>query len=368
MNFKKLLAAFSAGAVAVSAMSAVAVSAKAQEAFDLTYSTVFEDEIIEGKYFVSISADKWQNGLTADIRNTGENNDGRFLIKGVSRIYFRQQGRITDVEGNLDRYIEMTKSDDRIRFVMAPPGSESSTVEIELDYRMHEDDKIEKGDIKIYGTNVLGTHLVNESSGKREGFTINKVCRDIVVVDLEDEEVAYCDVEKLYRDVVENNNAGFLREMNAKAAKYEDIKLTFVFDKDKHLPEGYETNEDYDWKTAMKSITLIINEVEVKAKPEINVGTDTCTLSFNWDDIKGQEEIFRKNTEMDKMILKVENDYLDTKITDPDEVMDLELIEVNFAAPKKTESGEVKEDTAKDNADVGDFSAGASAVVFETTL
>ena len=43
MNLKKLMAAFSAGVVAFSAMSAVAVSALAQEALDLSYSTMFEE-------------------------------------------------------------------------------------------------------------------------------------------------------------------------------------------------------------------------------------------------------------------------------------------------------------------------------------
>lgn len=368
MNFKKLFAAFSAGVVAVSAMSTMAVSAKAQEALDLSYSTMFEDEIVEGEVHVSMLADNWVDRTIIDFRNGGENGDGRFLIKGVSRIYFRRSGNITDVGGNLDRYVETTKNEDMVRLVMAPPGSESSEIDMIFKYRAIDDDEILKSEIDVYGSNVIGTNVSAKSSGELEGYIINKVCRDIVEVDLEDEEVAYCDVEKLYRDVREDSKADFLREMNGKVGKYEDVKLTFVFDRDRQLPKDYETNKDYDWNTAMKSMTLIINGREVTAKPEINVGKETCTLSFNWDDIKAQKEIFEKYTAMQTMVLKTENDYLDAKITDPDEVMDLELIEVKLTAPEKTENGAVKDDTAKENTPVEDFSAGASAVVSETTL
>lgn len=368
MNLKKLAAAFSAGAIAVSAMSAVAVSAKAQEALDLSYSTMFEDEIVEGEVHVSMLADKWKDRTVIDFRNEGENGDGRFIIKGVTRIYFRRSGNITDVGGNLDRYVENTKNEDMVRLVMAPGGSESSEIDMIFKYRAYDDDKVEKNDIKVYGSNVIGTNVSAESSGKLEGFIINKVCRDIVEVDLENEEVAYCDVEKLYRDVVENDKADFLREINAKTNKYEDVKITFVFDRDRQLPEGYETDKDYDWDTAMKSMSLIINGKEVTAKPEINVGKETCTISFKWDDIKAQKEIFEKYTAMQTMVIKVENDYLDSKITNSKEVMDLELIEVKVTAPAKTENGAVKDDTAKDNADEEDFSAGSSVTVFEATL
>ena len=369
MNLKKLMAAFSAGVVAVSAMSAVAVSAKAQEALDLSYSTMFDEEIVEGEVYVSIPADKWKDGSTIDFRNGGENSDGRFVIKGVTRIYFRQKGNITDVGGNLDRYVDMAKRDDMVRLVMAPPGADSSEVEMVFKYRAQDDDEIAKGDIDVYGSNVNGTHLTAKSSGKLEGFIINKVCRNVVEVDLEDEEVAYCDVEKLYRDVKDDDKADFLREINGNIVKYEDAKITFVFDRDRQLPEDYTTNEDYNWNTAMKSMSLIINGIQVTAKPEINVGKETCTLSFKWDDIKAQREIFEGYSAIKTMVIKTENDYLDSKITAPDEVMDLELIEVKVTAPAKTENGEIKDNAdKKDDTVVEDFSAGASAVVSETTL
>lgn len=369
MNLKKLMAAFSAGVVAVSAMSAVAVSAKAQKALDLSYSTMFDEEIVEGEVYVSIPADKWQNKSTIDFRNGGENSDGRFVIKGVTRIYFRRSGNITDVGGNLDRYVEMTKSEDMVRLVMAPPGAESSEIDMIFKYRAIDDDKIEKSDIDVYGANLIGTNIAAESSGKLEGYIINKVCRDVVEVDLEDEEVAYCDVEKLYRDVKDDDKADFLREINGNIVKYEDAKITFVFDRDRQLPKDYTTNEDYNWNTAMKSMSLIINGIQVTAKPEINVGKETCTLSFKWDDIKAQEEIFEDYASMRTLVIKTENDYLDAKITEPDEVMDLELIEVKVTAPAKTENGEIKDNAdKKDDTVVEDFSAGASAVVFETTL
>ncbi len=364
MNLKKLVAAFSAGIVAVSVMSAVAVSAKEQEALNLSYSTMFEDEIVEGEVHVSMLADNWVDRSVIDFRNNGENGDGRFIIKGVTKIYFRRSGNTTDVGGNLDRYVEITKSEDMMRLVMAPPGSESSEVDMIFKYRAYDDDEVLKSEIGVYGANVTGTNVAAKSSGELEGYIINKVCRDIVEIDLEKEEIAYCDVEKLYRDVREDSKADFLREMNGKVNKYEDVKLTFVFDRDRQLPEDYETDEDYNWNSAMKAITLIINGKEVTAKPEINVGKETCTVSFNWDDIKAQKEIFEKYTAMDTMVLKVENDYLDAKITDPDEVMDLELIEVKLTAPAKTEGGEVKEDKPV----VEDFSAGASLTVSETTL
>lgn len=367
MNLKKLMAAFSAGAVAVSAMSAVAVSAKAQKALDVTYSTMFEEEITEGEVHVYILADKWVDGSVIDFRNNGENGDGRFLIKGVDEIRFRRTGDITDVAGNLDRYVEITKSEDRMRLVMAPPGSDSSEIEMIFKYRAH-DDEVAKSDIGVYGSNVMGSNITTKSSEKLEGYIINKTCQDVVKVDIEDEEVAYCDVEKLYRDVVEDDEALFLFDINAKVSQYEDAKLTFVFDRDRQLPRDYETNKDYDWNTAMKSMTLIINGKEVKAKPEINVGKETCTISFKWDDIKAQREIFEGYSAIKTMVIKTENDYLDAKITDPDEVMDLELIEVKLTAPAKTEGGEVKDDTAKENTPVEDFSAGSSVTVFETTL
>lgn len=363
MNLKKLLAAFSAGVVVVSAMSAVAVSAKAQEALDLSYSTMFEDEIVEGEVHVSMLADNWVDRSVIDFRNNGENGDGRFLIKGVTRIYFRRSGNITDVGGNLDRYVETTKSEDMVRLVMAPPGAESSEIEIIFKYRAIDDDEVLKSEIGVYGSNVTGTNITAKSSGKLEGYIINKVCQDVVKIDIEDEEVAYCDIEKLYRDVVEDDEALFLFDINAKTNQYEDVKLTFVFDRDRQLPEDYETDEDYNWNTAMKSMTLIINGKEVTAKPEINVGKETCTLSFNIDDIKAQKEIFEKYTSIQTMVIKTENDYLDAKITEPDEVMDLELIEVKLTAPAKNGNEEVKTDD-----DSGDFSAGSSAVVIETTL
>lgn len=368
MNLKKLMAAFSAGAVAFSAMSAVAVSAKAQEALDLSYSTMFEDEIVEGEVHVSMLADKWKDKSVITFYNNGENGDGRFIIKGVSKIYFRRSGNITDVGGNLDRYLETIKNEDMVRLVMAPPGSESSEIEMIFKYRAIDDDEVLKSEIGVYGSNVTGTNITAKSSGKLEGYIINKVCRDVVKIDLEDEEVAYCDVEKLYRDVVEDDEAWFLKDISSKAQKYEDAKLTFVFDRDRQLPEGYETNEDYNWNTAMKSMSLIINGKEVTAKPEINVGKETCTLSFDLDDIKAQKEIFEKYTAMQTMVIKTENDYLDAKITDPDEVMDLELIEVKLTAPAKSENGEIKDDTVKENTPVEDFSAGSSVTVFETTL
>ena len=368
MNLKKLMAAFSAGVVAVSAMSAVAVSAKAQDALDLSYSTMFDEEIVEGEVYVSIPAGKWKDGSTIDFRNGGENSDGRFVIKGVTRIYFRQKGDTTDVGGNLDRYVDMAKRDDMVRLVITPPGADSSEVEMIFKYRAV-DDEIAKGDIDVYGSNVKGTHIVAKSSGKLEGFIINKVCRNVVEVDLEDEEVAYCDVEKLYRDVKDDDKADFLREINGNIVKYEDAKITFVFDRDRQLPKDYTTNEDYNWNTAMKSMSLIINGIQVTAKPEINVGKETCTLSFKWDDIKAQEEIFEDYASMRTLVIKTENDYLDAKITAPDEVMDLELIEVKVTAPAKTENGEIQDNAdKKDDTVVEDFSAGASAVVFETTL
>ena len=263
MNLKKLMAAFSAGVVAVSAMSAVAVSAKAQDALDLSYSTMFDEEIVEGEVIVSIPADKWLDKSTIDFRNNGENGDGRFIIKGVSKIYFRQKGDTTDVGGNLDRYVDMAKRDDMVRLVMAPPGADSSEVEMVFKYRAQDDDEIAKGDIDVYGSNVIGTNVSAKSSGKLEGYIINKVCRNVVEVDLEDEEVAYCDVEKLYRDVKDDDKADFLREINGNIVKYEDAKITFVFDRDRQLPKDYTTNEDYNWNTAMKSMSLIINGIQV---------------------------------------------------------------------------------------------------------
>lgn len=369
MNLKKLMAAFSAGVVAVSAMSAVAVSAKAQKALDLSYSTMFDEEIVEGEVQVSMLADNWVDRSVIDFRNNGENGDGRFIIKGVSKIYFRRKGDTTDVDGNLDRYVEMTKREDTVRLVMAPPGSESSEIQMIFKYRAQDDDEIAKGDIDVYGSNVKGTHITAKSSGKLEGYIINKVCRNVVDVDLENEEVAYCDVEKLYRDVKDDDKADFLREINGNIVKYEDAKITFVFDRDRQLPKDYTTNEDYNWNTAMKSMSLIINGIPVTAKPEINVGKETCTLSFKWDDIKAQREIFEGYSAIKTMVIKTENDYLDAKITEPDEVMDLELIEVKVTAPAKTENGEIKDNAdKKDDTVVEDFSAGASAVVSETTL
>ena len=364
MNLKRLIAAFSAGIVAVSAASAVAVSAKEQDALNLSFSTVYDEKYVEGEVHISMLADKWVDGSVIDFRNVGENSDGRFIIKGVTRIYFRRGGKTTDVGGNLDRYVEITKYEDMVRLVMAPGGSESSEVDMIFTYRAYEDDKIEKGEIEGYGSNIVATNLAAESSDEYEGFIINKVYRDIVEVDLDKEEVAYCDVEKLYRDVVGKSNAGFLRDINANVNDYEDVSLTFVFDKDRHLPKDYETNEDYNWNTAMKSMTLIINDKEVTAKPEINVGKENCTVSFKWDDIKAQREIFEGYSAIKTMVIKTENDYLDSKITDDDEVMDLELIEVKLTSPAKSDNATT--DTNKN--DDMDFSAGASLTVSETTL
>lgn len=355
MNFKKLIAAFSAGVISISALASVAVSAKEQKALNLTFDTMFDEEIVEGEAYLIISSGGWVPNTTVKVLN--DESDGRFIVKGVSRIYFRQGGRITDVDGNLDRYFDLGKNESNINLRMAPAGAESSDMEMIVKYRSYAEEVL-KGDIGAYGSNVSATNVTTKSTGKLEGYTINKVCRDIVKIDLDDEEIARCDVEKLYRDVREDKNAPFLRDINAAVTSYEDATITFVFDRDTKLPEDSDITGDYDWNSAMKAVSLVINGKKITAKPEIKIGKDNCTITYKWSDIKSEKEAFEKYSTIQTMVLETNNDYLDEKLDKKNEVMDLELISVNINAPEKTEKGETVED----------FSAGAGCVVNETAL
>ncbi|MGN0690671.1 MAG: hypothetical protein ACI4KH_09665, partial [Oscillospiraceae bacterium] len=76
MNFKKLIAAFSAGIISISALASVAVSAKEQKALNLSFDTMFDEEIVEGEAYLIISSGGWVPNTTVKVLN--DESDGRF--------------------------------------------------------------------------------------------------------------------------------------------------------------------------------------------------------------------------------------------------------------------------------------------------
>lgn len=357
MNFKKLIAAFSAGVISISALASVAVSAKEQKALNLSFNTMFDEEIVEGKVILQLAGDKW-----TDNKYIYFYDDDTFVnlyIKGVSHITYRDAGRSYSIKGSVIDLIDDTvKELNAVKLGPELPGGNSqSSVRITF-YYMAKTKEIALGALTASGTGVEASNAAVKSTGKLEGFTINKPCREIAYYDYDDSNIVYCDVEKLYRSVREKPEAGFTRDINSAFRNYEDATITFVFDKDRKLPEDSTITDDYNWEKAMKSVSLVINDVDVQAKPEIKIGNDTCTVTYKWDDIKGQEKIFDSYSSIHTLVLKTNNGLLETKLTDKSEVMDLELISVDINAPEKTAKGETVED----------FSAGAGCVVNETAL
>ena len=354
MNMKKTLAGLMAGVVAISAMATVAVSAKAQKADSITWSTMAkENNGAETIVYVTLAA----NGWTANkkLTFTDSENAGNLEVIEIIKVTARSTGNTYIIDEDLDRLYNTDGDDDalaanELQLLTAAPDAVS---EFEIAIKVKSDKDIVKNAIVEDG-GAATTNVKKDADDTKVGTLLND----------EGVGIEYSDLDEDIEDHLQKGNLEVPQEIAdfLKDAKGATLEFTFEkkeFDTDSSDVTFEDEESRYDWASGdmEAAISLRINNSKVLSVDMAEFDKDSFTAIYNWDEVMAKFQVGSTTGLIDRMQLKINNDKLPKK---DDKPIELRLASITAKIP---EMAETEDDTM-----VEDFAAGESATVVEDTL
>jgi hypothetical protein len=359
MNMKKTLAGLMAGVVAISAMATVAVSAKAQKADSITWSTMAKDtKNAETIVYVMLPAQAWAKDLEIALEGSNKDSEDYALkIKEVKKITLRQTGNTSVIDEDLAVYYNLKADDDSLAdnelVLITDAPDVAADIEIAILVEETAGVNVDKNTIKVTGGTLNATNVAKKADETKVGVLLNDEAVGIEYADLNDDIADHINKNT----EVPQEIADFLKD--AKGAT-----LEFTFEKKEFDTTSSDVtfeNEGsrYDWASGNMeaAISLRINNSKVLSVDMAEFDKDTFTAIYNWDEVMAKFQVGSTTGLINRMQLKINNDKLPKK---DGKVIELRLASITAKIP---EMAETEDDTM-----VEDFAAGESATVVEDTL
>lgn len=397
MNMKKTLAGLMAGVVAISAMATVAVSAKAQKADEVTWSTMAkETKNAETIVYLTLTADEWtaayNDGTPTNIELTGEDAEGEdytLEVKEITKITFRDAGNTSVIDEDISRFYNLYEDDkdniekNEIALITDVPDG---TAKAELAIRVEVTNGLDIAKNSIEASTGIATNVKKDASEGKVGVLLNHSENRWVEDNGDDDDDKDDEKETEVGDAkVERNDTVYVYDLDFAISKHmgksvepaaeiadtlKDAKgatIAFNFEKkdiddtvsDKEFAEWVDR---YDWNAdGMKSaISLRINNSNVLSVDMMEFDKANFSAVYSWDEVMSKFQVGSVTGLVRQMGLKINNDKLPSQKDDADKVIDLRLSSITVKIP---ELAETNDDTM-----VEDFAAGESATVVEDTL
>ena len=390
MNMKKTLAGLMAGVVAISAMATVAVSAKAQKADEVTWSTMNkETKNAETIVYVMLPAGTWAKDLKLTLE--GENKDGEdyaLKIKEITKITLRQTGNTSVIDEDLAVYYNLKADDDSLADNQLEIITDAPDVgaDIELAIKVEETNgrNVDKNTVEE-ASGLNATNVKKDADETKVGVLLNHTAE--WVTDNGDDDDDDNDAKEVYVGdaKVERNDTVYVRNLDFAISEHmgkdvepaaeiadtlKDAKgatIAFNFEK-KDIDDSVSDKEfaawvdRYDWNAdGMKSaISLRINNSNVLSVDMMEFDKANFSAVYSWDEVMAKFQVGSATGLVNQMGLKINNDKLPAQKDDADKVIELRLASITVKIP---ELAETNDDTM-----VEDFAAGESATVVEDTL
>lgn len=378
MNMKKTLAGLMAGIVAISAMATVAVSAKAQKAEEVTWSTKAKEvKNAETMVYVTIPATEWQKNATIQLLDAAAGAP-RYEIKEITKITLRQTGNTSVIDEDVNVYYNLHEDDnaipvDTLKILTDAPDA---AADIELAIKVEETTgaDVKKNSIKTVsagfatanGDAVLSTTNVKKDADEtKKGALLNKAGLQGITIDgdiawVRDLDVTITDHMNTARNLeVASEIADVLKDAKGATIAFnfakEDIDDSVA---DKEFSQWVDR---YDWQSdSMKSaISFRVNNSTVLSVDMMEFDKTNFSAVYSWDEVIAKFQVGSVTGLVNTMGLKIDNSKLPDK-KDKDEVIDLRLESITVKIPEMADT--------KDDSMVEDFAAGESATVVEDTL
>ena len=410
MNMKKTLAGLMAGVVAISAMATVAVSAKAQEAKDVTWSTMEEKKTNATTIvYVTLPAGSTAAAYTKGdkIELLGYAADGTasatvgtgIEIKEITKITLRKSGNTSVIDEDVAVYYNLNGDDatnvptkNVLQLITDCPDAEAD-VELSIKVEVLGGADVKKNSILGSKATTIAydaqkavscTNVKKDASNGKEGILLNHTENWVEDNGDDDDDkdgknedaVGNAEVERNDTVYVYNLDTAIQSKFKKAEPTYEiadllkDSKgatIEFIFDKasiDESVSDNTFDNwvDRYDWNAdAMKSaISLRINNSNVLSVDMMEFDKTNFSAVYSWDEVMAKFQVGSVAGLVSQMGLKINNDKLPAKKDKSKEVIDLKLNAIRVVIP---EMAETNDDTM-----VEDFAAGESATVVEDTL
>ena len=397
MNMKKTLAGLMAGIVAISAMATVAVSAKAQKAEEVTWSTMNkEKKNAETMVYVTLTSGTWAKDTVITLTGAGYT----LKVKEIKKITLRQTGNTSVIDEDLAVYYNLKDDEAAVpanafKLITDAPDA-GADIEIAVLVEETTGKDIKKNSI----TSDVGTatNVKKDASDKKVGVLLNHTDNRWVSDNGDDDDgtfdangnltaAATDDVKETFVGdaKVERKDTVYVRNLDSAISLHmgKDIEPTeeiadvlkdakgatiaFNFSKediddsvsDKEFAEWVDR---YDWNAdAMKSaISLRINNSNVLSVDMMEFDKTNFSAVYSWDEVMSKFQVGSVTGLVYQMGLKINNDKLPAQKDDADKVIDLRLESITVKIPEMADT--------KDDSMVEDFAAGESATVVEDTL
>ncbi len=377
MNMKKTLAGLMAGVVAISAMATVAVSAKAQKADSVTWSTMAAPtKSAESIVYVTITpalsdgtkpAFKANDTIKLEWNGNATSPTAKLEIDSITKITYRLDGSTSVDTEDLERMYDVNAAKDTITF-LTDVSDASATVELAI--KIKSDDVIAKNSIDPTATLATGgaakaSNVKKDADETKKGVLLNDLGAGNTDADnaAADHTIEW---SNLNTDI--GTHIGKVTEVPEEIADFlKDAKgatLEFTFEKKEFdtssSDKTFESALDrYDWASGdmEAAISLRINNSKVLSVDMAEFDKDSFTAIYNWDEVMAKFQVGSTTGLINNMQLKINNEKLPEK---DGKVIELRLASITAKIP---EMAETEDDTM-----VEDFAAGESATVVEDTL
>ena len=372
MNMKKTLAGLMAGVVAISAMATVAVSAKAQKADEVTWSTMAkETKNAETIVYVTIPAGEWDDAITLTLSGTGYT----LKVKEITKMTLRQDGNTSVIDEDLAVYYNLKAdndnlTDDQLELLDVCPDN-GADIEIAIKVEETSGADVTKNSIVANDgqADLKTTNVKKDASSTKVGVLLN------IETDAKTDRsktILIRNLDGVINDHMNptNNPLKDIEPTEEIADFLTDAKgatIAFNFEK-KDIDDSVSDKEfsawvdRYDWNAdGMKSaISLRINNSNVLSVDMMEFDKANFSAVYSWDEVMAKFQVGSATGLVNQMGLKINNDKLPAQKDDADKVIELRLASITVKIP---ELAETNDDTM-----VEDFAAGESATVVEDTL
>lgn len=369
MNMKKTLAGLMAGIVAISAMATVAVSAKAQKAEEVTWSTKHvENNGAETMVYVTLTSAQWtaayNAGTPVAIKLT-DADGAELTVDSITKVTARKTGSTYVIDEDLERLYNIKDDDDALdtdEFALVVDAPDNDSV-FELAIKVKADQGVGKN--KITSSAGTATNVKKDADETKKGALLNKAGLQGITIDgdiawVRDLDVTITDHMNTARNLeVASEIADVLKDAKGATIAFnfakEDIDDS-VSDK-----EFSQWVDRYDWQSdSMKSaISFRVNNSTVLSVDMMEFDKTNFSAVYSWDEVIAKFQVGSVTGLVNTMGLKIDNSKLPDK-KDKDEVIDLRLESITVKIPEMADT--------KDDSMVEDFAAGESATVVEDTL